>query len=320
MGPRIVFVNPHINEDQKKRISLVADKYGASIAFYSSTSPAIPNLADAEIVYGSSPELIEHAPNIKWFCAASAGIDNYVKSGVFEGRDILLTNSSGAFGLTIAEYIIMMSLYMMRRMPEYDKFIREKVWTGYMPIKNLKDSNIVVLGTGDLGSAFAKRVRAFEPKSLIGVSKSGNPVEHFDRVVKTDDLNDVVSDVDLLVMCLPGTPETTGILSRELIDRMPDSAYVVNVGRGSAVDEDALVSALKEGRLAGATLDVLRTEPLPPESPLWDVPNLYITPHISGQETTDWTKDKNYDMFAEDLENYLSGNPLVYLADIRKGY
>ena len=101
---------------------------------------------------------------------------------------------------------------------------------------------------------------------------------------------------------------------------MPKTAYIVNVGRGSAINDEALIAALEEGRLAGACLDVLREEPLPGDSPLWNVKNLIITPHISGQETTQWTRDNNYNMFCEDLENYFQGLPLVHLADYTKGY
>ena len=317
---KIVVVNPNVDHRQKEQIIGVAGKYDASVEFYKTVEEAIPNLAGAEIVFGISPDLIKNAPDIKWFCSASAGIDHYVKAGCFDGRDIILTNSSGSFGLTISEYIIMMALIMMRRMPEYGEFIRAHSWKSNLENKSLFGSKIVVLGTGNLGSMFAKRVRGFEPKSLIGVSRSGNHVDLFDRVEKTDKLPELLSDVDLLVMCLPGTPETEGILSKELIDSMPSSSYIINVGRGSAIDIDALVTALEEGRIAGATLDVLPKEPLPEDSYLWDVKNLIITPHMSGQETMPWTRDNNYNMFCEDIENYFEGRKMAHLADPKLGY
>ncbi len=317
---KIIVVNPIIDDLQKNRIVKTAEKYGVPVEFYPTVDTAIPNLHGAEIVYGISPDLINNAPDLKWFCSASAGIDHYVKAGCFDERDIILTNSSGSFGHTISEYIIMMALYMMRRMPEYEEIVKAHSWKSNLENKSLFGSKIVVLGTGDLGSLFAKRVRGFEPESLIGVSRSGNQVDLFDKVVKVDELPEYLKDVDLLVMCLPGTPETTGLLSKDLIDMMPASSYIINVGRGSAIDIDALVEALENERLAGATLDVLPQEPLPPESPLWDVKNLYITPHISGQETMPWTRDNNYNMFCEDIENYFEGRDLVHLADPKRGY
>lgn len=321
MTGKIVVMNPRIDETQKEKIKNIADKYGRIVEFYPSVKEAVPNLEGAEIVFGNHPALITNAPDIKWFCSASAGIDHYIRAGAFEGRDIILTNSSGSFGMSISEYIIMMSLYMMRRMPEYRQFSDYKEWApSYLDITTLFGSKVVVLGTGDLGSTFAKKVQAFGPASLIGVSKSGQQREPFQKVVDISQLSSVIEDVDLLVMCLPGTPETENILSEEIIAKMPKTAYIVNVGRGSAINDEALIAALEEGRLAGACLDVLREEPLPGDSPLWNVKNLIITPHISGQETTQWTRDNNYNMFCEDLENYFQGLPLVHLADYTKGY
>ena len=222
--------------------------------------------------------------------------------------------------MSIAEYIIMMSLYMMRRMPEYEDTIANHQWVSNLEITSLFGSRIVVLGTGNLGKTFAERVRSFSPESLIGVNRSGLHVEPFDKIVDVSQFSDVISDADLLVMCLPGTKETEGILSKDILEKMPSTSFVVNVGRGSAVDIDALVEALESGKIAGATLDVLPQEPLPEDSPLWDVKNLLITPHISGQETIPWTRDNNYNMFAEDIENYFEGKPLAHVASLSKGY
>ena len=124
----------------------------------------------------------------------------------------------------------------------------------------------------------------------------------------------------LLVMSLPDTPETRNTLSRERIALLPEDAYVVNVGRGSAIDEDALADSLDSGRLAGAALDVFRTEPLPEDSRLWNTRNLLITPHVAGNLTADHTIGRNVEMFCEDLDNYASGRQLRYLVDRSLGY
>ncbi len=315
-------------------IAAVAEKHGETVDFYTTAADAIPNVGDAEVIYGFGTKLPEAAPNLKWFCTSSAGIDIYPKSPAFAGKDVLFSNSSGSFGLPIAEYIIMMSLFMMRKMPEYQEIINKREWTtSYKPIKTLFGSKIMVLGTGDLGTVFAKRVRSFEPELLIGVSKSGRPNESFDQVFsmdelkasldpgdKSSELSSIISEIDLLVMCLPGAPGTENILNDAFINKLPNTAYVINVGRGSAVDEDAIIAALNEGRLAGATLDVFKTEPLPNDNPLWTTPGLLVTPHISGQEANPWTIMNNAAMFAEDLDNYLSGRPLAHSADLIRGY
>ena len=320
MSRKIVVVNPRVNQDQKNMLSNTASKYGASIEFYDEPKDAMDHIEDAEIIYGNAPVLIKNAPNLKWFCSASAGIDHYIRAGAFEGRDIILTNSSGSYGVSISEHIIMVSLMMMRRMRDYDKIIANHQWRSDLAINSLHGSNIVVLGTGNLGQVFAKRVRGFEPKSVTGVSRSGNPVDGFDKVVDISQLDDLLPTVDLLVMCLPGTPETVNIMSKERIALLPETAFVVNVGRGSAVDQEAIVEALKAGKLAGVSLDVANNEPLREDDPLWDVEELLLTPHISGQENLPWTRDNNFNMFNEDLENYFEGRELSHLADITKGY
>ena len=137
---------------------------------------------------------------------------------------------------------------------------------------------------------------------------------------KIDALDELLPETDLLVMSLPDTPETRDILSRERIALLPDGAYVVNVGRGSAVDEDAIADSLESGRLAGAALDVFKAEPLPDDSRLWNTKNLIITPHVAGNLTLEHTLDVNVDLFCENLLNYGKGLPLKNLIDKSKGY
>lgn len=193
-------------------------------------------------------------------------------------------------------------------------------WGSPKPQKSLKDCRITALGTGDIGECFANRVRAFEPASLIGVNRSGKNVDAFDRIVKIDALDEVLPDTDLLVMSLPDTAETRGILSRKRMELLPQGAYIVNVGRGSAIDEDALADLLESGYLAGAALDVFRTEPLPADSRLWKTKNLLITPHVAGNFTLDYTLDRDVALFLEDLVNYAEGRPLNNLVDRTREY
>ena len=160
-----------------------------------------------------------------------------------------------------------------------------------------------------------------QPASIIGVNRSGccdDPV--YDAIYKVADLDKLLPETDLLVMSLPDTAETRGILSRDRIRLLPEDAYIVNVGRGSAIDEDAMADCLEAGHLGGAALDVFQKEPLPKDSRLWKIPRLLITPHIAGNLTLEHTLDKNVDMFCEDLENFAQGRPLKYLVDRNRGY
>ena len=158
-------------------------------------------------------------------------------------------------------------------------------------------------------------------KEIRGVRRTKKPADPaFDGVYTHDELDALLPDTDILVMALPSTPDTVGILSRQRIALLPETAYVVNVGRGTAIDQPALVEALNAGKLAGAALDVFAREPIPDGDPVWEAKNLLITPHISGQMSLGYTRDKNVALFCEDLENYAAGRPLARYVDRRIGY
>lgn len=326
MSKKIVVIKSHSDEKNLDLIRETAAKYGYSAEFYTSLDEALPHLEDAEIVQGQGGRgmaTLKASPNVKWYCAASAGVNEYDPDYV-EQRGILFSNSTGTYGTTISEHIIMVALMIMRRMFEYEEYRVKSEWQDHWidtrDIGTLAGSRIVVLGTGNLGSTFAERVKSFQPASIIGVSRSGNPVEGFDKIVKIDKIESVLPEADLLVMCLPGTKETENIMNKERISLLSKNAILINVGRGTAIDDEALMDALENDRLAAASLDVFREEPLPSDSPLWTTKHLYVTPHISGQETAPITREINARMFCEDIENYCQGKPLKYAVDLRRGY
>ena len=318
---KIIVLSKALKEKHIEKINKTAAGIEAEVVFVKDESEIPAAFADAEILYGFGMNTAKTSKNLKWLCVPSAGVDYLMKPGTFANEDCILTNSSGAYGVTIAEHIIAVSLMMMRKLTvSYEETLRGE-WGIPKPQKSLKDCRITALGTGDIGSCFAKRARAFEPASLIGVNRSGkcsDPV--FDKIVKIDELDTVLPDTDLCVMSLPDTAETKGILSRKRMELLPEGAYIVNVGRGSAIDEDALVDLLDSGHLAGAALDVFHTEPLPAESRLWKTKNLLITPHVAGNLTLDHTVDRNVDLFCEDLINYANGRPLKNYVDRKIGY
>lgn len=318
---KIIVLNNALGQRHKDVIRETADKVKAEICFVESEDKIPLEFEDAEIIYGFGMKTAAKNKNLKWFCAPSAGIDFLLRPGIFANEDCLITNSAGAYGVSIAEHIIMVSLMLMRQMSIIFKKSIMGEWSDRLPQKSLKDCRITVLGTGDIGSSFARRAKAFEPKCIIGICRSGICDEPaFDSVMKPQSLDKVLPDTDLLVMCLPDTAETKGILSRDRIGLLPEEAFVVNVGRGSAIDEDALADSLDAGRLGGAALDVFVNEPLPKESRLWKTRNLIITPHVAGNLTLDYTADKNVEMFCEDLLNYANELPLKHMIDKRRGY
>ena len=318
---KIVVINKSLKDIHKEKIRKAAAEAGGDLLFVESEDEIPSSWEDCDIIYGFGMGNAKKNRNLKWLSVPSAGVDYLMKPGVFANEECLVTNSSGAYGVTIAEHIIGVSLMMMRKL---DYAYRESLkgnWTVPQPQKSLKDCRIVVLGTGDIGSCFARRAKAFEPKSITGVSRSGissDPV--YDSVKKVSELDSLLPYTDLLIMSLPDTPETRDILSRERIALLPEGAYIVNVGRGSAVDEDALCESLESGRLGGAALDVFKTEPLPADSKIWNTKNLLITPHVAGNLTLEHTLNVNVDLFCENLVRYGKGLPLNNLIDRNKGY
>ncbi|MBE5871928.1 MAG: D-2-hydroxyacid dehydrogenase [Lachnospiraceae bacterium] len=318
---KIVVLSSELLEIHKKRIRETADQIRARVCFAESEDQIPVEFEDAQILYGYGGQFPSKNRNLKWICSPAAGVERLLQPGVFANEDCMITNSAGAFGVSIAEHIIMVSLMLLRQMTViYPKSVSGE-WGDRLWQKSLKDCRITVLGTGDIGCCFARRVKAFEPGQLVGICRSGSCQEPaFDRIRKPDELDGILPETDLLVMCLPDTPQTRGILSKERIGLLARGAYVVNVGRGNAIDEAALADSLETGRLGGAALDVFTKEPLPGESRLWKLPNLIITPHVAGNMTLAYTMDKNVQMFCEDLLNYAANRPLSYLVDKKLGY
>lgn len=318
---KILVINKLLKEKHKKLILETAGEVGGEVVFAASEAEVPADFEDCEIIYGFGMDNAGRNKNLKWLAVPSAGVDFLMKPGIIANDECLITNSSGSYGVTIAEHIIAVSLMMMRKL---DYAYRESLagnWSSPQPQKSIKDSRILVLGTGDIGCCFARRAKAFEPLSITGVSRSGKCADaSFGAVRRVDELDVLLPETDLLVMSLPDTPETRNILSRERLGLLPHDAYIVNVGRGSAIDEDALADALEEGRLAGAALDVFRNEPLPEDSRLWKTKNLLITPHIAGNLTLEHTLDVNVEMFCDNLLRFGKGLPLNNLIDRAKGY
>ena len=312
-----------LSDANRQHMRSVAEECGFEMGFFESSEEAAGRIGDAEVVYCDEGDLIAEMPGLRWCNSVSAGVGHFLSSGVFDNGDVLLTNSSGAYGLAISEHIIMVTLLLMRRMPEYFRIIAERGWTRDLKIRSVKGSVIAIAGTGNLGQNAAKRFKALGAKKVIGFSRSGSSRDFFDEVYRIDDFETAVSGddlIDVLVLCVPGTPETEGLLSAERIALLPEKTFVVNVGRGTVIDQEALIDALNEGRIAGAALDVMYPEPLPEDHPLWTARNCIITPHISGDMGLPETVDITVDIFCDNLRRYAAGRELTHMIDVRAGY
>ena len=319
---RIAAVESFFSPEHRAAIEKAAAECGFSVDYFTQGHLPADQAADYEIIYGMCPpQELKAAANLKWLCCSFAGVDAYTDETIYPNPDVLLSNSSGAYGITISEHILMVTLMMLRQMPKFEEIVKNREWEKGLSMRSICGSSITVLGTGDIGTNFARRAKALGAKVIRGVrrtKKAGDPA--YDEMYTFEELDSVLPKTEILVMALPATKETNHILSRERIALLPRDAIVVNVGRGTAIDQEALMEALNAGRIAGAALDVVVPEPLPREHPLWSTRNLLLTPHISGNMSLGYTCDINVDMFCRDLENYAAGRPLEHRVDRKRGY
>ena len=319
---KIAVLADYLEPSHHALIDSTAARCGFAVDYYPDCRVPVELAGTYEVVHGMpKPGDLKAFTGMKWFCGSFAGVDAYLDDALYPSPEVMLSNSSGAYGVTIAEHLIMVTLMLLRHADTYLHHADAHRWGPVMPMRSIIGSTITVLGTGNIGTEFARRAKAMGAKEIRGVrrtKKAADPA--FDGVYTHAELDSLLPDTDILVMALPSTADTVGILSRGRIALLPETAYVVNVGRGTAIDQSALVEALNAGKLAGAALDVFEKEPIPAGDPVWDAKNLLITPHISGQMSLGYTRDKNVALFCEDLENYAAGRPLKRYVDRKIGY
>jgi len=312
-----------LTEGHHRTLEAAAGQLGFQADFYTHFDQVPPEkLPLYEVIYGNlSPRRVREFPHLRWLCLDSAGADKYVDESIYPNPDVVLTNSSGAYGVTISEHILMVTLMLLRQMPVFLQAAKEHRWHAAVPIRSIYNSRITMLGTGDIGTNLARRMKALGAASVTGVRRTDRPADPaFDRVVTYRELDGVLPETDILISALPHTPDTAGIISRERMALLPSHALIVNVGRGTAVDQQALMDALNAGTLAGAALDVMVPEPLPADHPLWSTPNLLITPHVSGNMSLPFTCDIDVELFCRDLARFAQGQALSRVVDRRLGY
>lgn len=281
----------------------------------------LSDIQDSEILFGMfPPALLAQCPKLKWLQCSFAGVDTYTAPGVFVRPDAILTNASGAYGITISEHMICVLLMMMRRMPEYQALIARRGWEILGDIRSIYGSTITIIGMGDIGSNFGRRVKEMGA-TVRGVRRTlREKPDWADEVYTTEHLNDALRGADVVALCLPGTADTRGILGQAQFDAMDEGTYVLNVGRGTAIDQQALNAALRSGKLAGAAIDVAYPEPLPQDHFLWDAPNLLLTPHVSGNMSLPRTCELVIEIFLRNLAHWKKGEPLEHQVDRNQGY
>lgn len=282
-------------------------------------------LPDAQIFVGYSlrPNQLAQARQLKWIHSTAAGVNQLVYP---ELRDsgIVVTNSRGILSPTIAEHALGLMIALARNFPDAIRFhdqrrwAQQQLWNKPQRLRELAGQTLLIVGFGSIGQKLAKLARAFSMR-ILGVTRSGKSetvLAH--EIFPASRLEEVLPRADYVVLAAPETAETRQLIGAKQFACMKPSAVFINVSRGSLLDESALIAALESGKIAGAALDVVATEPLPPESPLWTAKNLFLTPHISAVSEALWLRQTA--LFMGLLERWFASKDLFNVVDFSRGY
>jgi phosphoglycerate dehydrogenase-like enzyme len=272
--------------------------------------------------------LLSRAPRLAWVHSASAGVERALTPTARE-RGVVITNARGVFSRPIAEYVLMMILAISRRLPQLLELQRERTW---QPLEGseLRDLTIGIVGLGSIGravaalaSAFGCRVVAVRRRGEASGTPRGGDVDGLrdvepDELMGPEGLPALLAQSDFVVLAAPLTPETEGMIDDAALAAMKRGSWLVNIARGRLIDERALLRALREGRIGGAVLDTFAEEPLPPDSPFYDLPNVIVTPHTSWSSSR--VLDRSVELFCDNLRRFAAGEPLLNVVDPDAGY
>ena len=277
----------------------------------------VEQLKDAEIFFGfHSPEVFRQATKLRWIQATSAGIEALLIPELVE-RGLIITNASGLYASPVAETGWALTLALFRRIPTYLRQQQEHRWEVQTP-RDLDGSVAGIIGLGGIGSHYA-RVAAALGMRVVAVDRHQPPKPDFvESLWLMDRLNNLLQMSDVVLISCPLWSESRHLINRETLAQMKPTAFLVNIARGGIVEENALREALQSGQIAGAGIDVCETEPLPAESPLWEAPNLILTPHSAGFSAH--RLRRLIELFCENLKRYQSGECLANEVDQEKGY
>jgi phosphoglycerate dehydrogenase-like enzyme len=283
-------------------------------------------LSDAEILFTFSlrPEQLQSARKLRWIHSPAAAVHQFMFPELVNS-EVILTNARDVHGPVVAEHVMALILALAKRIPEAVRMQQqhvwgqEIVWRGRPRPRELAGATLGLVGLGSIGSNVAKHATALNMR-VIAVREHperGTP-EFVDQVLPSSRIDEMLAHADYVVLAAPVTPATGGMIGRAQIAKMKPDASLINEGRGPLVDEIALAEALRSKKIGGAALDVFDKEPLPGDSPLWDLENLLITPHTAGMTDKLW--ERHYVLFSENLSRYLTQQPLLALVDKKSGY
>lgn len=314
---KIIFTIPTEDGVRERFQSIAPD---AEFVFAAPKELSESDLEDADILIGNVPPKMLHAPErLRFFQTNTAGSNNYTVPGVLAPATVLC-NASGAYGLALAEHMLSQLLMVIKKLDVYLDAQKEHRWIDAGPVRRIYGSVTLVVGAGDIGTEFGKRMSALGSR-VIGIRRHKTRAPEWMSACGTmEDLEKWIGEADYIACALPETPETYHMMDREMLSRVKKDAILLNIGRGTLVDTDAVIDVLKNGSLGTYITDVTDPEPLPADSPLWDCPNVYITPHISGNYHLHETYERVIAIAERNLKAFLAGEKLVNVVDRETGY
>jgi len=284
------------------------------------------DLSDAEVAFTFAlrPEQLQATKKLRWIHSPSAAIHQFLFPE-FVASDVLLTNARDVHGPVVAEHVIALIFALAKKIPQAVRFQQQHTWgqeiawrAGQRP-REVAGATLGLIGLGSIGRAVAKHAAALG-MNVIAVREhpENSKPESILEVLPVSRLDELLARSDYVVLAPPVTPATQNMIGRPQLAKMKPDAFLINVGRGALIDEPALIEALRTHQIGGAAMDVFEKEPLPSDSPLWDLENLLITPHTAGMTEKLW--ERHYTLFSENLRRYLNREPLLAVVDKQSGY
>ncbi|OGO17658.1 MAG: hypothetical protein A2Z15_01610 [Chloroflexi bacterium RBG_16_50_11] len=321
---------PHADEDILRRIRKISTKVkvkdGSTLVFgemrgdESKKAELDALLAETDVLYGFVPpkNVIARAPRLKWMQVTSAGVDRHQDTEIWRSK-VILTGVSGIHAAPIGEFVLGLMLMFAKDTPLSFKMKQTRDWQRYM-VHTLRGKTAGIVGLGHICGEVARLSKAFRMKVIATrrSTKQAGKARNVDLLLPSSRMKELLAGSDYVVLTLPLTPETHHIMGDAEFRSMKPTAYIINIGRGGLIDQEALIRALDEKRIAGAGLDVTTPEPLPKESRLWDFDNVILSPHVSGGMEDYMLRAT--ELFCDNLKRYLEGKKLRNVIDKKKGY
>jgi phosphoglycerate dehydrogenase-like enzyme len=309
-----IVLHPSVDEDLRQQVQDTAPDAEVVMA---NRDNAVEAVAGAEIIFGAfTPEMVRAAPNLKWIQSTSAGMDKALTPQIADS-DIIICNASGVHAVQVAEHAWALTTALTRGLHISFRHQLDHAWKR-PPLSDLLGATILIVGFGGVGQYYARLAQGYEARLIALDIQGGNKPDYVEAIWDMDRLDEGLQMADVVFIAVPFTPETDKLINARTLGLMKNTAFLVNTARGPIVDQAAVIEALKTGEIAGAGLDVFETEPLSPDSPLWDLENAIVTPHAAGGSPN--RHNRTIAFFCQNLKRYMAGEPLFNEVDKTLGY